>query len=216
MSFPVLTTSHNPDRTHHPTPNRIHQLSRASHGVTADLACPHIKPVTAALTQRGIATVTAARAQSRPGPACAAPTSSQADSVPDQPLAPAGPAVPRQLYAAVVARPLLDGRVATVSAFSALQAERPPNDIAAARIRSEILPLLRQMLDAAESVRIDDPEVRSVHEHAIAGAQLQVGGFEMVATALEQNDASLLQQGSELLAAGDREWGQWAAGVEGL
>ena len=126
------------------------------------------------------------------------------------------PVVPRELYADVVARPLLEGRVATASAFSAMQAERLPDDLIAARIRAEILPLLRQMLDLAESVRLDDPEVKTVHEHAIAGARLHVMAFEKVATALEQSDPRLLSEGDALIADGNAEWEQWAAGTANL
>ncbi len=132
------------------------------------------------------------------------------------PVQPVPPVVPRGLYADVVARPLLDGRVASASAFSALQAEHPPADVAAARIRADILPLLRQMLDGAQSVPIDDPKAREVHVHAIAGAQLHVRGFEMLVEALDQGDQQLAKQASKLLADGNVEWEQWAAGVGGL
>jgi Zn-dependent protease with chaperone function len=126
------------------------------------------------------------------------------------------PVVPRALYVDVVARPLLDGRVATASALTALKAEHLSNDVIAARMRAEILPVLRQMLDSAESVRLDDPEVRTVHEHAIAGARLNVMGFEKLATALEQNDRQLLEEGNALLIDGNAEWEQWAAGTAKL
>jgi len=133
-----------------------------------------------------------------------------------QPTPTVDPVVPRALYADVVARPLLDGRVATAAALNALKAEHLPNDVTAARMRAEILPVLRQILDGAESVRLDDPEVRTVHEHAIAGARLHVMGFEKVATALEQNDRQLLEEGNALLAEGNAEWEQWAAGTAKL
>lgn len=117
---------------------------------------------------------------------------------------------------AVVARPLLDGRVASAAAFSALQAENPPAAVAAARIRTEILPLLRQMLDGAQSVQLDDPEVLEVHQHAIDGAQQHVRGFELLVEALDRGDQQLSRQASALLADGNAEWEQWAVGVEQL
>jgi hypothetical protein len=97
-----------------------------------------------------------------------------------------------------------------------LQAERPPNDVAADRIRTQILPVLRQMLDGAESVPIDDPAVWEVHEHAIEGARFHVMGFEKIATALEQNDRDLLQEGDALIQEGNTEWEEWAIGTENL
>jgi hypothetical protein len=124
--------------------------------------------------------------------------------------------VPRALYAQVVARPLLEGRVAAASTLSAMQAEHLSDADAAARIRAEILPVLRQMLDRAESVQLDDPEVRTVHEHAIKGAQLNVMGYEKIVSALEQSDRQLLQEGNALLADGNAEWEQWAAATAKL
>jgi hypothetical protein len=41
-------------------------------------------------------------------------------------------------------------------------------------------------------------------------------GFEKVATALEQNDRQLLEEGNALLAEGNAEWEQWAAGTAKL
>ena len=130
-------------------------------------------------------------------------------------ISPSSP-IPRAVYADVVAKPLLDGREATAAAWRALQAERPPNEVAANRIRTEILPVLQQMLDGAESVPIDDPEVWEVHEHAIKGARSHVMGFEKIASALEQNDRDLLQEGDALLREGNAEWEEWAIGTENL
>ena len=41
-----------------------------------------------------------------------------------------------------------------------------------------------------------------MHEHAIARARLNVIGFEKLATALEQNDRQLLEEGNALLIDG--------------
>ncbi|MFP5283680.1 MAG: hypothetical protein ACLGIF_09545, partial [Actinomycetes bacterium] len=125
-------------------------------------------------------------------------------------------AVPRPLYGQVVARPLLDGRAATAAALNALQAEKPPNNVAADRIRSEILPVLTQMRDGAESVQLDDPVVQAVHSHAVAGSRLHVAGFTLIATALEANNPALLEEGNAMLANGNEEWERWAAGAQNL
>ncbi len=69
------------------------------------------------------------------------------------------------------------------------------------------MPLLRQMLDGAHALRIDDPRFRDVHARAIAGAQLHVRGFEMIVEALDQDDQRLTKQASTpLLAEGNAEW----------
>jgi len=163
-------------------------------------------------------TAMAARQSLVPGLSAVLPGYSEIEGavVPTQPVPSVDPVVPREFYADVVARPLLDGRVASSSAFRDLQAERPPANVAATRIRAEILPLLRQMLDGAQSVRIDDPRTREVHSHAVAGAQLHVRGFEMLVEALDQDDQQLADQASALLADGNAEWQQWAAGVQEL
>jgi hypothetical protein len=127
-----------------------------------------------------------------------------------------GPVIPRAFYRDVVARPLLEGRKATADAFRQLQEERPSNAVAVTRIRTEILPVLRQMADAADSVRLDDPEVREIHDQARDGAHLQVQGFEEVATALERNDRALLQHGNSIIAIAGFSWEEWARGVQTL
>jgi hypothetical protein len=137
----------------------------------------------------------------------------QGGPVPDQAVA---PPIPRELYRDVVARPLLQGRAAEAEAFSQLQAEQPPNDVAAGRIRSEIVPLLQAMLDGATDVRIDDPDLAAVHADLLAGIRLHLQSFELIATALERNDAALLQQGNALLQQGTKRWSRWAAGVAAL
>ncbi|WP_433505454.1 M48 family metalloprotease [Pseudonocardia halophobica] len=128
----------------------------------------------------------------------------------------ADPVVPRAYYRDVVARPLLEGRKATADAFRQLQQEKPSNAVAATRIRTEILPVLEQMADAADSVRLDDPEVQEIHDHARDGAHLQVQGFEEVATALERNDRALLQHGNSIIAIAGVQWEEWARGVQTL
>jgi hypothetical protein len=117
------------------------------------------------------------------------------------------------MYAFVVARPLLEGRVATAEAVRALRAEHLPNAAAADRVRIQILPLLRQMRDRAELTLLDDPEVVKVHEHAIKGARLNVSGFKIIANALEQNDPELLQKGNALVQMASAEWEEWAKGT---
>jgi hypothetical protein len=156
-----------------------------------------------------------AREQLVPGLSAALPGYSEVDGgpIPDQAVQ---PPVPRELYRDVVARPLLDRRAAEAEWFSALQSEQPPNDVAAARIRTELVPLLEQMRDGAEDVSIDDPEVAAVHEDVLAGIRLHLAGFELIATALERDDAPLLQQGSALLEQGNYRWERWAAAVPRL
>ncbi|MCD2190311.1 M48 family metalloprotease [Actinomycetospora soli] len=124
--------------------------------------------------------------------------------------------VPRSLYADVVARPLLEGRRSTAAWFRELQTESPPADESARRIRAEQLPVLRSMLEGAESVRPSDPMVSSVHGHAVTGARLQLAGFETLAAALETQDRDQLATADALLRQGNAEWRQWAAGVGAL
>lgn len=128
----------------------------------------------------------------------------------------AGPVIPRAFYRDVVARPLLEGRKSTADAFRQLRQEKPSNAVAVTRIRTEILPVLRQMADAADSVRLDDPEVRELHDHARDGAHLQVQGFEEVATALDRNDGALLRHGNSIIAIAGIQWQEWARGVQTL
>jgi hypothetical protein len=119
-------------------------------------------------------------------------------------------------YKDVVARPLINGRAAYVAALRELQIKRPSNAVAASRIRTEILPLLRQMLDGAQSVHIEDPAALEVHKHAVAGARLHVAAFSILTDALDHSNQALNKQASMLIAQGNAEWQQWAAGVLAL
>lgn len=124
--------------------------------------------------------------------------------------------VPRGLYVELVARPLLEGRVAHDQAWRKLQAEQPSNDVAARRVRDEIVPLAQGLRDTAGTVKLDDPEVEEVHAHAIEGAQLQVDAFTELAVALDTDDRERLDQASALLQKSGAQWEAWATGVQNL
>lgn len=124
--------------------------------------------------------------------------------------------VSRQDYRDVVARPLLEGRLAAAAWFRGLQAQQPPGPIAAARIRSELVPILQQQVDTAELVHSEDPRVQDVHTHAVTGARMQLLGFRTLADALEREDELLFRRADGIIAQSGEEWRQWAAGAQAL
>lgn len=126
------------------------------------------------------------------------------------------PPIPRDLYLTVVARDLLDRRVAEVSALDRLKTDSPTGIAAAAQIRSDILPLVSELQRAAQSYRFDDPAVQRVHEHALTAAKAHVDGFTLLATAFEKNDKTLFDQAQRLLVRGNAEWEAWAAAAQTL
>lgn len=126
------------------------------------------------------------------------------------------PAVPRGLYLVVVAKPILDGRVAEADALATLKSGRPTNAAAAALVRSEVLPRANELLRLAQSFRFDDPAVEAVHQHALDGAGLHIEAFTLLAAALDANDRPMFEQANRLIARGDAEWEAWATAAQTL
>lgn len=130
--------------------------------------------------------------------------------------APTQPAIPRGLYLDLVARPILDGRVAEADALATLRSDRPGNADAAARVRSDVLPRATSLLLLAQSFRFDDPSVEAVHRHALDGARLHVEAFTLLATALDADDRVSFDQANRLIVEGDGEWEAWATAARTL
>jgi hypothetical protein len=161
--------------------------------------------------------VVAERAALVPGLSALVPGYSEVGGGPVDPGQPAlQPPVIRDLYPTVVARDLLERRLAEVAAFQQLRTDNPPGAVAVARIRADILPQVREIFSVPQAVPLDDTDVKAVHAHAVAGAEDHLRAFELFATALEQGDRDQFDQAQKLLLAGDSEWQAWAAGVQTL
>jgi Zn-dependent protease with chaperone function len=132
------------------------------------------------------------------------------------PSSPNPDAVPGELYVDLVARPLLQSRATQAEAWKKLRAEQPSNAVAARRVRGEILPLVQQLRDRANAVKLDDPQVEEVHARAIAGAKLHVAAFTQLAEAFDREDRELFDDANALLQQGDAQWAAWATGVQSL
>lgn len=170
--------------------------------------------VVGALTTAG---VTAERALIVPGLSALVPGHSEVGDRPLDPNQPSlQPPVPRELYPTVVALDLLERRLAETSVLAKLKADNPPGVEAADRIRRDLLPVARDILRIAQSVPLDDPAVKEVHEHALTAARAHVDAYVLFASALEQGDMAKFDQAQGLLLTGDREWQAWAAAVQTL
>jgi hypothetical protein len=146
--------------------------------------------------------------------------------IPDATTNGAGPTLPqppvpssvitRDQYVPLVAEHLLEERVAETSAFGKLKSDNPPNAEGAARLRSDILPLARDILAAAQAVQIDDPVVRAVHQHALDAAQAHIDAYELFADAFDANDRAEFARAQQRLLDGDAQWEAWASAAQTL
>jgi len=112
----------------------------------------------------------------------------------------------------------LQRRYATVqAAVAAIAADRTADGPAqAARIRAEVLGPLRALLGDAEAYQPPTPNIRSVHQAAVASLRATADGFETLAAAYETDDAAAFAAAVAKLDEGLRHADAWQAGLANL
>jgi len=86
----------------------------------------------------------------------------------------------------------------------------------AARIRSDIVQPLQQLLHDAESYQSPDDRVATVHQHCIGALRSALAAYDDFAVAFETNDQTLLDRGRAALAAELPQWEAWFDGISAL
>jgi Peptidase family M48 len=87
---------------------------------------------------------------------------------------------------------------------------------AAAQIRAEVLPPLRALHGNAEAYQPPTPNIRSVHQAAVASLRAMVEGFQTLAVAYETDDAAAFAAAVAKLDEGLRHADAWQAGLANL
>jgi Zn-dependent protease with chaperone function len=86
----------------------------------------------------------------------------------------------------------------------------------AARIRAEVLVPLRALLSDAEAYEPPTPNIRSVHQAAVASLRSMTAAFETLAAAYETDDAAAFAAAQAKLDEGRRHASAWQAGLANL
>lgn len=66
-------------------------------------------------------------------------------------------------------------------------------------LNEEIIPLYSDFIDELESIEIKDKDLRAIHEGYIEAVNQQSGAFNKMITALENQDAALIEEVNEIL-----------------
>jgi Zn-dependent protease with chaperone function len=88
--------------------------------------------------------------------------------------------------------------------------------LAAAAIRTEVLPQLRQVLQYAESVHPGTTPLAAIHRDCLATFQDAISEYSLFAQAFQNDDASALARAKAEQRAANAEWLQWQAGLLSL
>lgn len=67
---------------------------------------------------------------------------------------------------------------------------------------TKVIPNYTEFLQKLKAVKPKTKEVQDVHSLWVQGAELQMKGFSMIVTALEKQDADLIQQANGILTTG--------------
>ncbi len=67
---------------------------------------------------------------------------------------------------------------------------------------TKVIPNYKDFLEKLKAVKPRTKEVQDVHSLWVQGAELQMKGFSMIVTALENQDADMIQQANGILSTG--------------
>ena len=84
---------------------------------------------------------------------------------------------------------------------------------AAAIIRAEVLPQLRQVLRLAGPARPGTPQLAAIHQDCLAALRDAITEYSLFARAFENNDASAFARANAEQRAANAEWATWQAGL---
>ena len=109
--------------------------------------------------------------------------------------------------------PAIKAAYARVHPSVAAAAAASTNGLAAAIIRTEVLPQLRQLLRYAESVHPGTTQLAAIHRDCLATFQDAITEYTLFAQALQNDDASAFARAKIEQRAANTEWIQWQAGL---
>ncbi len=97
------------------------------------------------------------------------------------------------------------------SITAASQAATPA--LAAAIIRTEVLPQLRQLLQYTESIHPGTPQLDAIHRNCVTAFQDTIAAYTLDAQAIQNQDAGTLARAKTAQRAAGTAWNKWLAGL---
>jgi hypothetical protein len=88
--------------------------------------------------------------------------------------------------------------------------------LAAAIIRTEVLPQLRQVLQYTESIRPGTSQLAAIHRQCVTALQDAITEYSLFAQAFQNDNASALAQAKVAQQAASAAWTQWQTGLLSL
>jgi hypothetical protein len=88
--------------------------------------------------------------------------------------------------------------------------------LAAAIIRTEVLPQLRHVLQYTESIRPGPPQLAAVNRQCVTAFQDAITEYTLFAQAFQNDDPSALAQAKVAQGAASAAWTQWQTGLLSL
>jgi Zn-dependent protease with chaperone function len=112
--------------------------------------------------------------------------------------------------------PAIEAAYAAVQRSVTSASEAPGPGLAAAIIRTEVLPQLHRVLQYAESIHPGTTRLTAIHRHCLAAFQDAITEYSLFAQALQNNDASALARAKIEQRTANAQWLQWQTGLLSL
>jgi hypothetical protein len=112
--------------------------------------------------------------------------------------------------------PAIEADYARVQRSVAAAAGAASPALAAAIIRTEVLPQLRQVLRYAESIHPGTAQLAAIHRNCVAAFGAAITEYSQFAQAFQNNDASAYTRAKTEQRAANRAWAQWQIGLLSL
>jgi Zn-dependent protease with chaperone function len=111
------------------------------------------------------------------------------------------------------AAPAIEAAYAPVQRSVTMASTAASPGLAAAIIRTEVLPQLRRVLHYAESVHPGTTQLTAIHRDCLATFQDAITEYSLFAQAFQNNDASALARAKVEQRAANAEWLHWQTGL---
>jgi hypothetical protein len=109
--------------------------------------------------------------------------------------------------------PAIEAAYAPVQRSITAASEAATPGLAAAIIRTEVLPQLRHVFQYTESIRPGTPQLAAINRHCLAAFQDAITEYTLFAQAFQNSDASAFVRAKIAQRAASTEWTQWQTGL---
>ena len=112
--------------------------------------------------------------------------------------------------------PAIEAKYVSVQRSTTAASQAASSGLAAAIIRTEVLPQLRRVLQYAESIDPGTTQLAAIHRACLATLQDAIAEYSLFAQALQNNDAGALAGAKTEQRAANAQWLQWQTGLLSL